>query len=269
MTQHEQFLDHLLRESRRFRDVLADAPPADPVPTCPDWRADDLLWHLGEVQWFWGEIVELRHTRREQVSAMDQTRSRLAPRPPDRSGLLDFFDRVSERLHRALLATPPETEVWMWADDHSAAYVARRQAHEALIHRLDAELTTGDRSPMDASLCADGIDEALRIMRGIEPEDGLVLTTISDPVVISCTDVAGSWTVIPTHVTGTYDGDPVDVARFVVRDGDDLTAMARVLGTAADLDCWLWNRPPTGGLERHGEPAALGALDRVLDASVD
>jgi uncharacterized protein (TIGR03083 family) len=266
MTQHQQFLDHLLRESQRFRDVLADTPPANPVPTCPDWHADDLLWHLGEVQWFWGEIVEHRHTHREQVSATDEKRS---PRPRDRAGLLAFYDRASERLHRELLDTPPQTELWMWADDRSAAYIARRQAHEALIHRLDAELTAGDRSPMDPALSADGIDEALRIMRGVEPEDGLVLTTISDPVVISCSDVPGSWTVTPTHVTGTDDGDPVDVARFVVRDGDDLTATARILGTAADLDCWLWNRPPTGGLERHGDLAALGAVDRVLDASVD
>jgi hypothetical protein len=28
------------------------------VPACPDWDADDLLWHLAEVQWFWGTIVD-------------------------------------------------------------------------------------------------------------------------------------------------------------------------------------------------------------------
>lgn len=261
------FLEHLRRESQRFRDVLADAADATRVPTCPDWDVDDLLWHLAGVQWFWGEIVEQRLTRHEEVSAMN---GRRAPRPADRAGLLDFYDRASERLHRNLVETPPETEVWMWADDHSAAYIARRQAHEALIHRLDAELTTERRSPMDPSLCSDGVDEALLIMRGVEPEDGLVLTAISDPVVIACTDVPGSWTVLPTHVTGTDDdGDPVDVTRFVARRGDDPAAAATVRGTAADLDCWLWNRPMTGGLARQGDPAALGAVDRVLDASVD
>lgn len=266
MPEMSDFLEHLRRESQRFRDAVSDAAAPTRVPTCPDWDADDLIWHLGEVQWFWGEIVEQRLTRPEQVSALDETRP---PRPADRAGLLDFYDRSSERLHRRLHETPPETEVWMWSDDHSAAYIARRQAHEALIHRLDAELTAGSRSPMDATLSSDGVDEALRIMRGIEPEDGLVLTTLSEPVVIRCTDVAGTWTVIPTHVTGTYDGEAVDEARFVVRDGDDLSAEARVVGTAADLDCWLWNRPTSGELDRQGDPAALGAVDRVLAAPVD
>ncbi len=131
------FLDHLAGESARFREVLAEAPAAASVSTCPDWNADDLLWHLAEVQWFWGEIAERALTTHEQVAT---TRDSRLPRPVERAGLLEHFDRSSERLHRVLAGLPPETKLWMWADDHSAAYIARRQAHEALIHRLDAEL---------------------------------------------------------------------------------------------------------------------------------
>jgi hypothetical protein len=157
----------------------------------------------------------------------------------------------------------------MWADDHSAAYIARRQAHEALIHRLDAELTTRSRSAMDPALSRDGIEEALRVMRGVDPEEGLVLTRLSAPVVIACTDTDGAWTVVPTHVTGTErDGSPVDLDCFVVRDGDDAAAGALVSGTAADLDCWLWNRPAAGEVRRQGDLAALGAVDRVVGASI-
>ena len=43
-------------------------------------------------------------------------------------------------------------------------FIRRRQAHEALIHRIDAELTAGDRTPMDTDLSADGVDEALHFM---------------------------------------------------------------------------------------------------------
>jgi hypothetical protein len=51
------YLDHLARESARFVAVLRDTAPGARVPSCPDWDADDLLWHLAEVQWNWGTIV--------------------------------------------------------------------------------------------------------------------------------------------------------------------------------------------------------------------
>ena len=47
----------LTRESARFAEAIRGAAPDTPVPTCPGWTADDLLWHLGEVQWFWAAVV--------------------------------------------------------------------------------------------------------------------------------------------------------------------------------------------------------------------
>ena len=70
------------------------------MPSCPDWDADDLLWHLAEVQWFWGEIAEGGLTRREQIEELDASRPR--PRGSDRPGLLAFYDASSARLHRVL-----------------------------------------------------------------------------------------------------------------------------------------------------------------------
>src|SRR5450759_2015949 len=51
------YLAHLARDSARFLEVLRNTPPQTGVTTCPDWDADDLLWHLAEVQWFWSAIV--------------------------------------------------------------------------------------------------------------------------------------------------------------------------------------------------------------------
>jgi hypothetical protein len=51
------YLGHLERDAARFADVLADADRQASVPSCPDWTADDLLWHLGEVFLFWATIV--------------------------------------------------------------------------------------------------------------------------------------------------------------------------------------------------------------------
>jgi hypothetical protein len=36
-------LSHLAQESARFAEVIRQAPPDAPVPTCPGWNADDLL----------------------------------------------------------------------------------------------------------------------------------------------------------------------------------------------------------------------------------
>ncbi len=265
------FLEHLASESARFREVLADAPTGVRVPTCPEWDTDDLLWHLGEVQWFWGEIAERGLTTGEQVAAMNADR---APRPADRVGLLAFYDRSSERLHRVLSGLAPETELWMWADDHSAGYIARRQAHEALIHRLDAELTAGvERSPFDPALAADGVDEALTMMRGHEDdpdEPGIRSAPLGRPVVISAVDTMHSWTVTPLRVFGTdRDGDELDVTAFAVEQGARGGGATEICGTAAELDCWLWNRPAVGAITRQGDEAALAAVDGVVGDSID
>ncbi len=260
------FLDHLATDSARFRAVLSSAPEDARVPTCPDWDADALLWHLAGVQWFWGEIAERRLTDPDDVEAMDAARE---DRPSDRDGLLAFFDRSSERLHRVLGELPPETPLWMWSDDKTAGYIRRRQAHEALIHRLDAELTTGERTPMDCRLAADGVDEALRVMRGHEPDETLTHVPVSAPVTIATVDAMHSWTVTPVRITGTWNGREIDVQRFLVSDGPDPAATAEISGSAADLDCWLWNRPPEGEITRDGDAAALAAVDAVLADSID
>lgn len=265
------FLDLLRRESARFREVLADAPAGLRVPTCPDWDTDDLLWHLGDVQWFWGEIAGRRLTDSADLDEMKATRP---GRPTDRAGLLAFYDEFSSRLHRELSSMPPGTELYMWWRDHSAGYIARRQAHEALIHRVDAEVTAGvepgDRADIDAALAADGIDEVLRIMRVFQPEPGLQHEVIAGKVAIAAVDTMHTWTVTPVYVTGTdSDGGAWDEAAFLVDDEADPDVTTQICGTAGDLDCWLWNRPAAGELTRRGDDAALAGVDQVLSDSID
>ena len=153
------YLTHLASDTARFVAVLSNASPGQRVPTCPDWDADDLLWHLGHVQWFWAEIVGRGLTTQAEVDALQSD-----ARPTDHEGLLRFFARASDALQQNLRAASPQAPAWTWSDDQSVGFIRRRQAQEALIHRLDAELTAGSRTPMDPDLSADGIDEALRVM---------------------------------------------------------------------------------------------------------
>ena len=59
----ETYLDHIRTESARFREVLTACDPEARVPSCPDWSAADLLWHLATVQRWWAEVVAARPGR--------------------------------------------------------------------------------------------------------------------------------------------------------------------------------------------------------------
>jgi uncharacterized protein (TIGR03083 family) len=256
------YLDHLARESARFAAALREADADAPVPTCPGWDADDLLWHLADVQWFWGTIVQ----RRLLESA--ETRALVHPdRPTERDVLRAFYASASQDLQAGVASAAPETAVWTWSQDRSVGFIRRRQAHEALIHRLDAELTAGNRTPMDAQLSADGVDEVVRVMYGELP-DWCDFTERGGTVRIRTTDTGDSWHVTVGRVTGVDpdDGDVVDEPAFQVADVEEgQPAAATITGAAADLDCWLWRRPSAGSLEHSGDPDVLAAVALAID----
>src|SRR5215204_29098 len=89
------YLEHLQRESRRFRDVLAETDPSAPVPACPAWTAGDLLWHLAGVQRFWAGVVSSR-------PAGPAENAEVAKRPETHSDLVADFDESTAALVTAL-----------------------------------------------------------------------------------------------------------------------------------------------------------------------
>lgn len=267
MTAPIDYSDHLAAESARFVDALRDAPADRPVPTCPDWVADDLLWHLGEVQWFWGTIV------RERIDGEAAQRLK-PPRPEGRAALTAFYADASRALANALSGAGPDaTPTWTWAPDQTVGFVRRRQAHEALIHRVDAELVAGTRTPLDPRLSADGVDEALRIMYAGVPDWGTFTPDDGQTVRIRATDTGDAWLVRLGRFTGTDpDGTAHDQPDLDVADTADTAAdgpAAEISGTAADLDCWLWHRPTLGPLERSGDPDALARLEATIAPGID
>jgi uncharacterized protein (TIGR03083 family) len=260
------YLDHLARESARFAAVIDTTAPGAPVPTCPDWTADDLLWHLGEVQWFWGTIV------RDGVDAQAAGAMK-PPRPAHRPGLSEFYHSASRELGAALALVPPQTPAWTWADDKSVRFIRRRQAHEALIHRVDAELTAGQRSELDPALSADGVDEALLIMYGgAQPAWGTFTADEVKTVRILTTETGDSWFITLGHFAGTDPQDQQGYDEPSIRVGGPVhgeQAAATISGTAADLDCWLWGRPPLRAIERSGNADALGAFDAIIARGIN
>lgn len=260
---HHEYVDHVARESTRFAEVLRGCDPGLPVPSCPEWTAADLLWHLGTVQWFWASVVA---DRLQGVDGLDEP-----ARPVTHDALLAFFEEQTDRLRTTLGSTDPAEPVYMWAADKTAGYVARRQAHEALIHRLDAELTAGAVTALDATLAADGVDEALGMMFGGCPPWG-TFTPSTDRVDVVASDTGDVVAVALGRFTGT---DPGTGTSY---DEDDLSttaadpatlAQATVTGRAEDLDAWLWHRRGTDPLTVTGDREVFTRLERVLAQPLD
>jgi uncharacterized protein (TIGR03083 family) len=245
------FLTHVSTESARFAAVLAETDPSAMVPTCPGWTAADLLWHLAEVQWLWGTIVDGRFTDRAAVGD-----------PPDRPSnygeVLSLYRDASTALIEALARTNDEVPVWTWfAADRSTGFVRRRQAHEALIHRIDAELTAGLAvTEADSALATDGVAEVLDWMYSAVPR--WARHDLDGPVGrIATTDTRAQWLAQIGRFSGTspksgktYTDEPTVT---VIASGEPSFA---ITGAARDLDAWLWNRPTESDVAVEGEDAA-------------
>jgi uncharacterized protein (TIGR03083 family) len=255
---HSRYLAHLGQDSARFVEVLNRTSYENTVPTCPGWNAADLLFHLAEVQAFWARIVGRRLTTAEEVGELTTTR-------PDDAELPALFAEWTRALQEALGNTPPDTVVWTWANEQTAGFCSRRQAHEALIHRLDAELTAGERTAIDAELAADGVDEVLGVMYGEPPAWGTFTPDHDHVVRFAATDTGDTWSVTIGRFVDSAPGDGAehesDCLDWVA---EDVAPTASVSGTAADLDCWLWRRPPVGEISVSGSESTLDRLTAVM-----
>jgi uncharacterized protein (TIGR03083 family) len=256
------YLQALADESQWFGDAVTGADFEAPVPSCPGWKLADLIWHLAEVQYFWAAIAEGPLMKPELVA--DLTR-------PEPSLLRGLFNEQAARLHRALSASDPATPCWTWKeDDQTIGFVRRRQAHEALIHRVDAELTVGTRTPIDADLAVDGVDEILRVQIdgfpawGTFTEDGVTAT-------ITETNNGRSWGLVFGRFTGTSPNTHTDydLDALTVVDAAVLEPKMHLRGSAADLDLWLWGRATADALQVHGDDSLVARLRTLAAESTD
>jgi MDMPI C-terminal domain len=106
---------------------------------------------------------------------------------------------------------------------------------------------------------------------GLPPEWGALTPEPGRTVRITATDAGTSWHVTVARFTGTDpDGNSYDEPAFAVADLDPGTPTAAgIAGSAADLDAWLWGRPPLGSIERSGDPATLAGFDAVIAAGIN
>jgi uncharacterized protein (TIGR03083 family) len=252
------YLEHIRSESRRFRDVLSTCDPGARVPGCPDWNAADLLWHLAEVQWFWGKVVRTRPLGPDDDDPGPD-------RPKDYDDLLKAFDEYSSALISELEQADPADEAWTWSDEQTVGFTFRRQAHEALIHRLDAEQTVGDVTPLDTALAADGVEEVLDVMYGAAPEWG-AFSPLDHRLRIDITDTDESIWVQLGRFRGTdpktdvhYDDDDIKVI-----DDPGAEPDAVISGDAATLDTRFWRRGDGSDIHLAGDLKIVDHFRQVI-----
>ena len=261
----ETYLAHLRSESARFREVLAECDPEARVPACPDWNAADLLWHLATVQRWWAEVLAARPTRPEGTDP---------PRPEAYDELLGLYDRWSGDLANQLDGAEPRDEAWTWSDDHTVGFILRRQAHEALVHRVDAEQTAGAASELDATLASDGVDEVLDVMYGGCPPWGR-WTPGEETVRVDVTDTGEQiWLRFGTFDgtdpdSGTSYADEEDFHVVEAPDDEDVEPDVVVDGTAAALDLWLWNRGDESGVSVVGDEGPYARFRAIVGSPIN
>lgn len=235
----DEYRAHIASESARFGEVLAACDPSARVPHCPDWDAFDLAHHLTDVQAFWAYVVNHRPAPPEAY----EEHSRAASYPEQ----LRAFDAASASLQTALLDVTPTDAAWTWAPEQTAGFILRRQALEALVHRIDAEQTAGVPSEIDPLLAADGVDEVLDVMYGGKPDWG-TFTPTDHLLRVDLTDVDISVWVRIGHFHGTdpegvtHDQDDIEVVQPGDLDDPEPAPDTVVNGEAGAVLAWLWRR---------------------------
>jgi uncharacterized protein (TIGR03083 family) len=256
------YLAHIRRDSARFREVLTTCDPAAPVPSCPEWSAADLLWHMCTVQHWWASVLVHRPQSPEETGYAEPDR------PEGYDALLGAYDEAHAAFVASIEVADPTEPAWTWSSDpadHTVGFTYRRQAHEALIHRVDAELTAGALTPLDPTLATDGVDEVLDVMYGGLPPWGR-FDPLPHYVEFRLTDTDTSvWTQVGIFCGTPPEGEPISDEKdmHVVAD-PGVPADTVVTGDAAAMNAWLWHRRDDTGIAVTGDEAIYDHARVVL-----
>ncbi len=235
-----QIAQHIAELDRQGKALAAAAERAGidaTVPPCPDWRVADLLEHTGGVHHWAAAHV------REGAGCNERD---LVPAPA--TGVLDWYVAEHAALVTALREAPADIDSWTFLPAPSPlAFWARRQAHEAAIHRADAEAAAGTRPTYPTEFAADGIDEL--VAGFLARRRGRLVSDPPRSLLIAPTDSPRRW-----HFTIGPDG------RTVSR--EPAPADCTVAGSASEIYLLLWNR---GSRERVVVAGDLAVLDLWRD----
>jgi uncharacterized protein (TIGR03083 family) len=239
--------------AQRFADVLAAAAPDARCPTCPDWSAADLLWHLTGVHFFWAGVLAQDARTEADIAAVEQSKP---DRPSGTSDLLALREQATNALVAQLGKLDDAEPRWTWwPPDQTVGFTRRMQVYEATMHRVDAELTAAvPVGPIRPDAAAGAVHHAVEVMWGWPPDGaGYQARAVVDFV---ATDIDRRWLV---EVGQSNEGP-----RAVRATAGKPTATVR--GPVHDLALWAWTRG--AAVEISGDAASVAALNAVVNNGI-
>jgi uncharacterized protein (TIGR03083 family) len=213
-----------------------------PVPSCPGWAVRDLAEHVAMVY----------------LHKVEAIRTQKLPDPwPPAFGEGDPLELLAGAYTAVLAefeAHDPADPAWTWTDDRTVGFWVRRMAQETAVHRVDAELAIGERTPIDPELAVDGVDELLSvILPAVQQNWPDAITSVLADAAGEVVEVraggrewrlrlgqAGAEFGVPGPADATVDGDPESVL------------------------LWLWGRSPDSSVTMTGSPSVLRLARKVL-----
>jgi uncharacterized protein (TIGR03083 family) len=219
--------------------AAAGAGLAAAVPTCPGWDVAALIDHVSQV---YARVANLALTRATEQPVATP------PRPP--GDPIEVFSDLLDNLVAALTECGADTPLWTWEPraPKTAAFWARRMAHESAIHRFDAQAAHGVVQPLEADLAGDGIDELVDyLVHRVYSRDGVTGPTGTVRLESTENDI---WDLRL---------EPSDVLRTDAVKEPDATAR----GTSSELLLAAYSRSPWSLLEVGGD---AGLLERWSSA---
>lgn len=230
----ERFRSAIEGATRAVFTAVLVAESGASVPTCPDWSVRHLTAHLGRVhRWARALVAGGEPPFADDAAVLARVR---VPDLP--AWLLDGADALVSALRDA----PADVDAWVFMETGRTPleFWHRRQAHETVVHAVDAmavargsvpsaaEVTAALGDVLSTDLAVDGLDE---LLTGFAPRGRSKLWGgTPQTVAVVPDDVDESWTLSITDDA------------LVVTTGHADTADVRWTGTATQLYLGLWNR---------------------------
>ncbi len=247
----DRYLELLAADGERLAAVAVDHLDL-PVPTCPGWDVAEVVRHTGSV--YHHKIACVRLGRDPDEGDWQQT-------PPEGRDLVSWYREALAALLDLLRSRDPGSPAYTWyPPEQDVAFWQRRMAHEAAVHRVDAESATGQVTAVEDDLAVDGIDEVLDLFlrfdfasNDVEAEPDLDISRHAGRSVLVRTG-SHAW-----HIA-VASGEPEQI---VLQRGPG-PGQATVSAEPSELLLWLWGRRPDAAVTVTGDPAAAAALRDLL-----
>ncbi|GAA0494025.1 maleylpyruvate isomerase family mycothiol-dependent enzyme [Streptomyces sp. NPDC046215] len=259
MTQlsYDRYCSEVAAQTERLRSAVRGADLSATVPTCPEWTLAHLLVHVGQAHRKAEGLVRLRVTEREFPADAGGLPVPGEGDPALDAGAAAFDAWLGEgalALERTLREAGPDAAVWTFGTEQKATFWARRMTNETLIHRFDAERTTGVPLAVVPDVAADCLDEWLEIL-------GSPLAMEYKP---EFKELLGPGRTLHLHATDT--APELNAEWFIDLTGDKIVwrrahekAAVALRGPLTELLAVFYRRLPvgTGGVEVLGDHSLL------------